>query len=312
MSWFEKLQNLDRRYIYIVVALCIIIPFTFTFHTNTYTTEPVENIYQLIDSYAGREDRAILLSIEHDPSTSPELQPMEIAIVRHCFERGVKVFFLTFRITASPIIDYVINTTKEEFADIQSGVDYVNFGYKPAALYLPIILGMGDDIAEAVETDSEGRKLNNLEIMKGIKNYNEMNLVVEFSGSSYGFGWITYARSRFGANVAAGITAVMAADTYPYIQSGQLVGVLGGLKGAAEYEKLVDLFAVNQLEFSKEQEKQTFPRINNDDILYKFKTARIGMNAQNVAHVMIIVFILIGNIGYFLERRRKNKQGEGS
>jgi len=30
----------------------------------------------------------------------------------------------------------------------------------------------------------------------------------------------------FGANVAAGVTAVMAADNYPYLQSGQLVGML--------------------------------------------------------------------------------------
>ncbi len=42
------------------------------------------------------------------------------------------------------------------------------------------------------------------------------------------------------------------------------------------------------------------------DIKYKFKVARIGMNAQSVAHVMIFFFILIGNIGYFV-LRAKNK-----
>ena len=42
-------------------------------------------------------------------------------------------------------------------------------------------------------------------------------------------------------------------------------------------------------------------------ILYKFKTARIGMNAQSIAHIMIFVFILIGNIGYFATKAKDKK-----
>ncbi|HCX59458.1 MAG TPA: hypothetical protein DG355_02235, partial [Candidatus Cloacimonas sp.] len=41
--------------------------------------------------------------------------------------------------------------------------------------------------------------------------------------------------------------------------------------------------------------------------LYKFKVARIGMNAQSVAHIMIIVFIVLGNIGYFIQKARQAK-----
>jgi hypothetical protein len=194
--------------------------------------------------------------------------------------------------------------------------------------------------------------------------------------------------------VAVGVTAVMAADMYPYLQSGQLIGMLSGLKGAAEYEKLVDIFAAyrdpkidysikvdedgNQIlpgrPFGREileddsskklslittQTKAKFSmdefaafsakypenmallnslRSLEDDMviidvtqitpeqrsqmgetmyreldrltrntLYKFKVARIGMNAQSVAHIMIIVFIVLGNIGYFIQKARQAK-----
>jgi hypothetical protein len=40
------------------------------------------------------------------------------------------------------------------------------------------------------------------------------------------------------------------------------------------------------------------------NISYKFKVARIGMNAQSVAHIMIIIFILLGNIGYFIQKAK--------
>jgi len=258
-----------------------------------------------------------------------------------------------------------------------------------------MVLGMGDNIATTMNTDAEGRKLESLPIMKGINNYNEMNLAVEFSGSVAGYYWMYYARPKFGLNVAVGVTAVMAADEYPYLQSGQLIGMLAGLKGAAEYEKLVDVFAAyrepgrdysikfdadgNKLlpgrPFGREilndestkklinittQTKAEFtpdeynaflakypaqtpifnslkteedgkvivdvtkitPELRNQmgenafseinrltrNIVYKFKVARIGMNAQSVAHIMIIVFIVLGNIGYFIQKAKMAKK----
>lgn len=395
MNFFERIQKLDRRWIYIVVALAIIIPLMIPYNSDNVTTPPTENLYQMIDSFSGREDRALLLSFNHDASTMPELYPMEIAILRHCFERNVKVFMLTWLPQGGPIIDYAINTVKEEYPDIKSGVDYCNFGYIPAALAMPTIIGMGDNISTTVKTDAEGRKVENLPIMKGLNNYSELNLVVEFSGSVAGMSWLFYARPKFGLNVSVGVTAVMAADQYPYLQSGQFIGMLAGLKGAAEYEKLVDVFAayrepgspirptfdedgnkivpgrsfssdiladdeakklINittqseavfspaeyQLFIDKYPDKTAiFDQIKTErdgkvvidvrnvteeqkeqlgylawgdvnrmtrNILYKFKVARIGMNAQSVAHIMIILFIILGNIGYFIQKARTAKK----
>ena len=317
MKIFAKIQSLDRRYIYIIVALSIIIPLLIPFNSRIDTTKPTEDVYQMIDSFAGKPNKAILMNFSHNASTLAELFPMEVAILRHCFERDVKVFTLCFMPDTAPLVDYAINTAKEDFSNIKAGVNYCNFGYKPRSLFLPILVGMGENVAEAVETDSEGRKLENLPIIEGIKNYDDLNLVIDFSASGSVFSWVTYARAKFGANVAAGVTAVMAADNYPYLQSGQLIGMLAGIKGAAEYEKLVDVFAAyetkdfpNGREFSKEIIKEEVVPITGNHpiygnkIPYKFKKARIGMNAQTVAHLMIIIFILLGNIGYFANRKK--------
>ena len=311
IKFFDKIQNINRRYIYIVVALSIIIPLLIPFNSPTFVTKPTEDIYKKIDSFAGDENKAILMSFTHDASTMPELFPMEVSVLRHCFERNIKVFTICWLPAAAPLVDYALNTAREDF-DVQSGVDYCNFGYKPYVLRLPIMLGMGDDIAKAVETDSQGRKVENLEIMKNIKNYDDMNLVIDFAASGSALQWITYARARFGANIAAGVTAVMVADNYPYLQTGQLMGMFRGLKGAAEYEKLVDVFAAYESEdypngrpFSKEIIKETLVPITGDTVPYKYKKARIGMNAQSVAHIMMIFFILLGNIGYFITRKKE-------
>ena len=327
IAFFDKMQKLDRRYIYLMVALSIIIPLVIPFNSPTFTSETTENIYRKIDSFAGDPTKAVLLSFSHDASTMPELFPMEVSVLRHCFERNVRIFTICWSPAAAPLMEHAINTAKENY-DVTSGVDYVNFGYKPGALFLPIVLGMGEDISEAVDTDSQGRKIKNLDIMKEIKNYDDMNLVIDFSGGGNAISWVTYARAKFGVNVAAGITAVMVADNYPYLQTGQLIGMFRGLKGAAEYEKMVDVFASYETDeypngrpFSKEVIKNVKVPITKSTIIYiedgvefdtgiplnyKYKVARIGMNAQSVAHIMIIVFIILGNIGFFLTRKKDN------
>ncbi len=83
MNFFERMQALDRRYVYLVVALAIIIPLLIPFNSRTYTTSPAENVYKMIDSFAGKKDKAILMCFSHDAATIAELYPMEVSILRH-------------------------------------------------------------------------------------------------------------------------------------------------------------------------------------------------------------------------------------
>lgn len=310
MKFSEAIQKLDRRYIYIIVALAVILPLVFPLGFQTYMTTPVENLYVHIDEAARKDNKVILLDFAQSPSTLPELYPMDIAILRHCFLRDIKVFTISYFPQGAAIMEMALAEVKEDFPEIKPNVNYCNFGYRTWGMRLPIILGMGDDIAKAVETNSEGAMLENLPIMKNIKNYDNIQVIVEITGSTAGLTYITYARGKFGADVGVGVTAVSAADLYPYLQTGQLVGSLGGLKGAAEYEELVETFAVHDIEFSKKNARDTKWRSNQfklADVPYKYKRARIGMDAQAVVHVLIILFIIVGNIGYFLDKR-KTKQ----
>lgn len=311
MRFSEIIQKVDRRYIYIVVALAVIIPLIYPLGLKTYTTTPVEDLYRHIDKIAERDDKAILIDFSHDTATMPELYPMEIALLKHCFERKIKVFTISYYAPGAAIIEMALSEVKEDYPNIKPNVDYCNFGFKSPALFLPIVLGMGDDISEAVETNSEGCMLENLPIMKEIKNYDNIQVIIETSGSSSGLFYVTYARGKFGVDVAVGITAVMAADVYPYLQTGQLIGSLGGLKGAAEYEELVDVFATNNLDYSKKKARDVKWRSGQyslGKIDYKYKKARIGMDAQAIVHILIILFILIGNIGYFIEKKQTKQK----
>ena len=114
-------------------------------------------------------------------------------------------------------------------------------------------------------------------------NYKDIAIAIILAAADYPIDWIRYPQTRYGVKVGAGLTAVMAPKYYPFLQTGQVSGMMSGMKGAAEYEKLV-------LEHGYATE---------------LGTAETGMNSQSMIHILIIVFILLGNIGYFFSRRKK-------
>ena len=67
-------------------------------------------------------------------------------------------------------------------------------------------------------------------------------------------------------------------------------GILAGMPGAAEYESLVN---------------DELKKINKDGEPGK---ATSMMAAQSIAHVVIVIFIIFGNITYYLTRKNQRKE----
>jgi hypothetical protein len=120
--------------------------------------------------------------------------------------------------------------------------------------------------------DFWGTPLDQIPMMKGKNSYADFPLVINLSGSSIADYYIRIAATRYQRPMVLGATAVMATDYYPYLSSKQILGLIGGMKGAAEYEKLMD--------------------ITGD--------ARRGMDAQSLIHVTIAILVLLGNLALFL------------
>ena len=80
-----------------------------------------------------------------------------------------------------------------------------------------------------------------------------------------------------------------------------MVGMLPGLKGAADYEKLVD-----DLE-AREYHAGRITHLFNPDAPASLKLpppARRLMYTQGAAHLVIILFIILGNVGLLITKRR--------
>ncbi len=271
-TFWERLIQIDRRVIYLIIALAMVLPFFFQMGLPIPITKEVKDIYDYIETLTPSD--VVILSADFDPSVSPELLPMFDAIFRHCLKNNIKIIAMSLYIQGPGLIAPVIQEAATDYQKI-NGVDYV---FMPWVIgWHIVIMDLMTDLQRSFPTDFYGTRTEDLPMLDGVKNYENYDLIVPFTGASSYAWWLLYAHEPYGVPLAAGVTAVSAADLYPYIQSGQIMGMLGGLKGAAEYETLIG-------------EK---------------RMATMGMEAQNWAHVIIILFIVIGNIGYLVIGKKK-------
>jgi hypothetical protein len=267
----DVLSRIDRRLIFLLVSVSVIFPLIVTIPLPTPISPETRALYDRVEAIP--DSSTILLTFDYYPSTLAETEPMSVAALRHCWRKNLKIVTLsTVGLGGPNIADRVMATLADEFHK-KYGVDYVNLGYK--ANYQAVLLGLGKSIRSIYPTDFYGTPLDSLPLMKNIDTYDDFDFIFIISDNGIVDYWVGLVNAQYSAEMGAGVTAVMAPKFYAYVRSNQLVGLLGGMKGAAEYEELVG------------QEGR----------------ATAGMGAQSLVHLTIIMFIIIGNISFFLKRR---------
>jgi len=270
---FSKLQEIDRRYIYLFIAIAVVLPLIFPLRLPLGVTQEAKNLFDKVDGL--KEGSVVILTFDYYPSTLPETEPMSYAALRHMFKKNLKVITLTtIPLGSLSVMENVVNNVSREYKK-EYGVDYVNLGYKYG--YQAVMLGMGRKIEDIFPYDNYDHLLDSLPLMQRVKNYEDVDFIFVVSDNATVEYWVSLVNAQFGIPLGAGVTAVMAPRCYSFLQTKQLVGMLGGMKGAAEYEKLSS----------------------------NYGRATVGMGPQSIIHFLIIFFLIAGNIGYFASKKGK-------
>ncbi|MCX6830802.1 MAG: hypothetical protein NT028_01545 [candidate division Zixibacteria bacterium] len=277
MDFWQRISQLDRRWIYLAVALAVIFPLLVPMKMKLGITPEARQLYETIEALP--DSSVVMLTFDYYPSTVAETRPMSIGALHQMFRKNLKVITMTTIPLGGPSI---ADRTMREMAELYHkiyGVDYVNLGYK--ANYTAVLLGMGSSIESIYPSDQYGTPLAKLPLMQTVKNYDQISFIFIVADNGIVDNWISIVNAQFSKPMGAGVTAVMAPKFYSYVQAKQMTGLLGGMKGAAEYEMLVNKPAM----------------------------ALIGMDSQSLAHLLIIGFVIAGNVAFFVTRKKKESKG---
>jgi len=277
-----KGKEVERRVIFLFIGLSVSVPLLFNITFSEKATPIVRAVFDKIESLP--PGSKVLISFDYGPSMAPEVEPMSDIILRHCMIKNHRVYLMGLWATGQSLsasaVDKII---KAEFPDKINGLDYVNIGYKAGNQgVLNVII---TDFRKMYATDVDGVDLDSLPIFDGIKSLKDMNLLVSVGGGFPGIKeWVLFAADPGHIPLAGGCAAVSAPLLYPYYPR-QILGLLGGIKGAAEYESAL---------------MKKYPELTDMPI----PGIRM-MGPQTLAHMVIMAFIVIGNLSFFFAGRKK-------
>lgn len=274
----------DRRWIFVLMALAIVVPLLVPFDLPFNVSREVRSLYEHVERLP--PGTRVLVSSDYDPASAPELYPFSLAIYRHIFRRtlalrkagkqGLKLVIVGLWVTGPPMVEKALEkllADKEFKGRLRYGRDFAHLGYKEGKHL--VIVSMGSSFSRTWPKDYRGTPIERLPVLDGVRTVKEFGLLIAISAGAPGAReWVQQAQTRHGLKMAASVTAVSAPDYYPYYLSGQLLALVGGMRGSAEYEKLMG---------------------------YRGRATQ-GMNSQNMAHLLIILAIILANVIYFAGR----------
>ena len=280
----EQLGHLDRRWIFLMMLLAVAIPILLELQFPESPTKLAEDVFNEIESL--QEGDKVLMAWDYDPASEGELGPMATSFILHCAKKKLKMYFLSLYPVGPQMIDEGIrDVIQADFPELTYGEDYVNLGFKPG--YEGVIKVIVSDLRELYTTDSRGTNIDLIPMCRDIESVQDVDLIINVSAGYPGTKeWVQYAVTPYPDQIrmVAGVTGVQAPLFYPYIP-GQLRGLLGAIKGAAEYEELVTDKYLDEK-----------PRLI-------YQEGRRRMGPQLVAHLLMIGLIILGNVVYFNQRK---------
>ncbi|MAV93107.1 MAG: hypothetical protein CMG01_02950 [Candidatus Marinimicrobia bacterium] len=283
-----KLGQIDRRFIFLLIGLSVLVPLLKPGWVNIpiKITSNSKIVFDELNNLKAGDK--VLVSFEYGASTKPEIHPMSVAVLQHLFANEVKVYTVPLWPEGLMMAKFALEEVlSSNLFQVEEHIDYVSLPYKAGGEI--IIRGIATDMRSIFTQDVNNILLKDIPMMNNVNNITDFDFVFDLSAGVPGNAeWVQFACDEYNIPLSSGCTSIMVTDAIPYVESGQIRGILAGMPGAAEYEQMV---------FKYLNESKNIP-VNPGK-------ATSRMSAQSIAHLLMVIFILFGNISYYLIRRKK-------
>ena len=271
-----QFQAIDRRIIYLCVAIAIALPFIVQVKLPVIPTMPSQKFYEAVEKVP--KSKVVLIAADFDTGTEGENGPQVQAVLEHLMIKRIPFVIIGVAIQGPELVQSYAEKLAKKYG-YKYGVDFVNLGYLPGGQLA--LERFCRSVWQTKPSDYKQKPLTELPLMRKVRTAEDIALVAEFTGSGVLSWYVQTFWGQFKVPLAQGCTGIIGPEQFPYLDTGQLSGLMVGLKGAAEYEAL--------LKVSREGVRRMIP--------------------QSLGHLAALSLILLGNLGMWLARGKVRRRG---
>ena len=305
-SFAQKLQSIPTRTIYLILMLCAAVPLFFKVSLPNVPIEPSIDFFGNLMSL--KEGDRVLISADWTNSTRGESGGQTEAVMRILMRKHIKFAVFSVGDPQAPQVerDLIARVAEEEEKNVgyryQPFVNYTVIGYFPngegqaTAInnnVLKAFAGRKDLPPGGVPTD-----VRRSPVFAGIKSISDFKYFINITGSSTN---TVYLERLTKVPLMFTVTGVMVPENQNYYDSGQIKGMIGGVKGALDLETLMEK-GLN----TDEPDAISSNNFGHIDGFKGMQNAGKGTAYYPTLHVclfLLIIAVAVGNLGMFLARK---------
>jgi hypothetical protein len=278
-----KFLSLNSKYIYLTVAVVVTAAVILKVPLTPTPSGPTKSLFNHIENLKAGD--GVWFFLDTRPATEAIHKPQMQAFFHHCFSKDIKVIGFNPLVAEatgmgrSIIEEIAIQYDKKEY------LDWVYMGFTPAGI--SVFSAMNRGIQEVYTADVTGKSFDEIPVAQEFRKYSDIGLAITFAGLKTPGYWVQYAQTRYNFPLASGVTGPMIPDQFPFLNADQMVGMMGDILGAAEYEGLLRKNGYGDQGF-----------------------ASASMFAQTVVHYSLIIVIVLANIASYMVNRKGRQDRE--
>jgi hypothetical protein len=272
MSMWEKLMDVPREIIMALVFIAILIPALNPLGLPLMTGKMSEDWYDTIDTMPAGS--VVLFDIGYGSGGYPSLGPGNIAAFHQMFENDLRIVIMATALEGGMMYPLIRAGVKPEtnYGAVY-GEDYVFLGYIAGGQ--TAMAGVLGDLHALASNDYQGTSLSSLPLAAEVSSADDYDIVAYMTtAGGTAEGWVYQAYSQYQRPVLGGCLSMMTTSIKPYYDSGQMLGLMDGIKGAADLEFLTN---------------HPGDAIVSSDIL-------------SFTQTLVLIFIVIGNVAFWMQR----------
>jgi hypothetical protein len=270
------MATLDRRIIYLIIFILTLGPVLNPLGLPIAVTQDTVTYYNYVHSLS--KDDVIWAAWETGFSAWNELKAGIIATYREVIRSGAKMVVAYGTTEDNAVFQLVFGDPEQgirgiltddlERYDYQYGRDYIVLGY--VLVNEASTSSLARDLHSVVTNDYKGNSLDGT-FWDDLHNAGDFTLIIDFSPGMQTNAMIRHWVMDFGTPMIEGAIGVNIPSLMPYVGTGHIKAMLQSTRGCAELEYLAGVPG---------------PGLTS-------------MDAFTLIHYVIVLFIIMGNIGYF-------------
>lgn len=264
----------DKRWSYLLLFILVLLPMLRPIGMPIAVSELTKEYYAQLQTLEAGD--IVLVSWSTEYSGYMELKPGMIATHKYYIKNDIKMFICLGHPEGLALVDALLDVELKGYMqkyDYTYGEDYIILGF--ALPNQAATLAMATDFHGSVKVDWNGDPIEGT-FLDRIESGADIDMISDFTTGAGNPGLINHIVLTFGTPMIQNQIGVSLPGSFMNLDAKLITGLLASTKGGSELELLMS---------------EPGPGL-------------IAMDAFSFGHILLILFIIIGNIGYYGHSRR--------